>query len=214
MRHLRTLGCCGDPAGAASRTMCWVDQKSICNTGGDYQPEKIITSRGLTGTCDAQILANQKANKDLENVDFAAIPFNCDTYSSAAGVYVRELGGLGCCGANYGKTACHVDFSHICTTPADYLPEKNIGDGGTCDGQMYADSSPNQVLASEDFSSTYGENLRTLDYFVYCFVSDSSLFVKARLNYFLFFLFCERMYPLRFSSFFLKKKKTARVKVC
>jgi hypothetical protein len=61
------------------------------------------------------------------------------------------------CGAN-GKTACHVDFSHICTTPADYLPEKDIGDGGTCDGAMYANSAPGQVLAAEDFSSTYGKN--------------------------------------------------------
>ena len=67
-----------------------------------------------------------------------------------------------CCGsgsAESQRSACHVDYSHICKTPSSYTPNVEYDEGQTCDEIM--GKAMYSVFAGKDFSSPFacaGEN--------------------------------------------------------
>ena len=63
-----------------------------------------------------------------------------------------------CCGSGLAasqRSACYVDFSHVCATPSSYTPGASYNDAKDCDGFMRHVVSGSEALAGKDFSSAF-----------------------------------------------------------
>eukprot|EP00949_MAST-11_sp_MAST-11-sp1_P003014 g3014.t1 len=133
------------------------DYSHVCKTPQSYTPTKITQFNNAT--CDEVMQYHTTGFKDsLLIVDGLALDFSssfaCADESAAIKNSVNEIAAECCGSAGLRDSACYVDYSHVCKTPASYTPTK-MTPLGTCDYSMQFMSVQGRPLSGRDFSSAY-----------------------------------------------------------
>ena len=129
------------------------DYSHVCATSSSYTAGAEFD----TGTtCDQKMASNTAAGQALAGKDFSSA-FDC---SSETQTNIDIVDGIAakCCGSVSGasqRSACYVDFSHVCATPSSYTPDASYNDAKDCDGFMRHVVSGSEALAGRDFSSAF-----------------------------------------------------------
>jgi hypothetical protein len=112
-------GCCGGNSGQP-KSACYVDNSNICLVPLNYEPFKQVTVGGHSQTCDNAV--NNLNGGVLAAQNFSAA-YDCAGKSNDVVSLINHVVEAGCCGGNSGaaKSACWLDRSHICETPANYV---------------------------------------------------------------------------------------------
>ena len=141
------------------------DFSHVCKTPASYTPDGTfqIDDEGstFTITCDGMMVRAVYYNGPIKDKDFSSA-FACADESQDVKNTVNTIADK-CCGsgsAESKRSACYVDYSHICKTPSKYTPDKVIAEwsGATCNEAMRwhtAVPANNGALLSKDFSSAF-----------------------------------------------------------
>ena len=148
----QTYGCCGE----TGKTPCWVDYSHVCQDPADYLPSHNFADGG--STCDTIMgYMTGPEGSPLFGADFSQ-EWSCDEASPDAKIAIQTVAQTyGCCGEN-GRSACWVDYSHVCENPGDYLPSvvSTDSDDISCDSLMsYFSNDEESPLFGTDFSQEW-----------------------------------------------------------
>ena len=120
---------------------CALDFSHVCKSPASYTPKALGEYEGdegsLTVTCDEIMARSVYFGGGLGEKDFSS-PFECASESDEVKNIVNTIAAQ-CCGsgsAESQRSACHVDYSHICKTPSSATPNVEYDEGQTCDELM------------------------------------------------------------------------------
>ena len=132
------------------------DYSGLCATPANYQGGAMYGG----GTCDQMMDHYTGSGNYLEGKDFSSA-FSCSAEAATVRNIVNDVA-TNCCGTGNAasrRSACWVDHSYLCTTPANYQGGAN-GPLGTCDQSMdyYTRTGG---LVGKDFSSAFSCSAET-----------------------------------------------------
>ena len=164
-----TTDCAGNPCTVTddAATCCAVDNSYICKVPANYVGTHSGPQFMRQETCDFVIAAYSKttgyegdANKagPLAGIDFSSA-YTCGSSTPADAVTkINMFQSNGCCGGNSdadSRGTCWVDNSHICKVPANWVYNKDVGRGLTCNSLVTNYGHQQGALVGIDFSKPY-----------------------------------------------------------
>ena len=128
-----------------------VDYSHVCKIPSSYEPTAINDPERNT-TCDEvmQYHTSSQHGSIMPGKDFSSA-FSCKNESNTVKYVIGNIADK-CCGSDK-RSACYVEYNHVCKTPSSYTPNVEYDAGQTCDVIM--GKAAYSVLKGKDFSSAF-----------------------------------------------------------